>query len=997
MLPRSGKLLALCLALAGLALAQGLNTPASKDDWEEINFEFDSDILTDGFPSMLRLAELLNKHPDYRVKLVGHADYIGPDRYNEKLGLRRANAVKRFLEKYGARPGQITVETRGESSPKVPARTDEARFMNRRVEITVTDAQGRVVSAGGVGEAIGALEKLLKKQEECCNTILKKLDKLDEILAALNDLKQQNARLQSEIDALKAKHGALQKEVAEIPRPPAPSKEQLAKVAEEAARKARAPKFEHFSILGLNVGTDDRGDVTWTGKGRYFRPFWERLAVQAEGEFLGWKGRKEGQFDIGLVGRYEALQLGVFGSFKHVTLSDYDRGGTLGQASLTADYIFGRGRIGLFGSKGFLDKALIQTRSIGATGNVIENTFLRTVDQIGASGAVGLWGTSWIEGNLGFLKGRQVGNKAGGTARIVLPFKEHWAFTVEGGVNETLLARDTYGRWAVGIRYGNFLSPKHYADVGHPVPADIPRVRWEVVTERIRNGNAAPIADAGADLIGVAAGQIRLDGSASSDPDGDPITFQWTQISGPPVTINGADTAVATFVAEEGQVYAFRLTVTDELGASASDSVSVTTKEAPRVRILQFTATPNQINRGGSAKLNWQVENADEVAIDNGVGSVNSQSGTVTVTPQETTIYTLTARNAVSEVTQTVIVVVETPIPAFIRCDVTPQNITQGESAVINWQAENADQVSLSGFGTVPVAGSQTVSPMENTTYTLTAVNANGTVSCPLVVQVTRGEVPRILRFTANPVEILQGDAAALFWQVENADEVTIDNGVGSVNPNAGSVNVTPTDTTAYTLRAKNRFGEVQANVVVKVVKPAKVVNFSASPNPVPQAGGLVTLSWATENADEVVISGLGKRPASGSIPLRITEETTFTIVARNRFSQDSASVTITIAPPPEKPTSEPPVANAGADFETTSRIIHLDGTASSDPEGRPLTYQWRVIQGTASIVNPNSPTPEVTLGGQAGIYVFELTVIDDTGNQATDTVTVNFINTTMF
>jgi len=71
MLHKSIKVLFLCLVLASLVLAQGLNTVASKDDWEEINFEFDSAVLTDGFPSMLRLADLLNQHPDYKVKLVG--------------------------------------------------------------------------------------------------------------------------------------------------------------------------------------------------------------------------------------------------------------------------------------------------------------------------------------------------------------------------------------------------------------------------------------------------------------------------------------------------------------------------------------------------------------------------------------------------------------------------------------------------------------------------------------------------------------------------------------------------------------------------------------------------------------------------------------------------------------------------------------------------------------------------------------------------------------
>src|SRR5687768_10457549 len=79
---RFATLLILFSIFTTCVFAQGLNTTASRDDWEEINFEFNSHILTDGYPSLLRLAELLQKHPDYRVKLEGHADVIGSNRYN---------------------------------------------------------------------------------------------------------------------------------------------------------------------------------------------------------------------------------------------------------------------------------------------------------------------------------------------------------------------------------------------------------------------------------------------------------------------------------------------------------------------------------------------------------------------------------------------------------------------------------------------------------------------------------------------------------------------------------------------------------------------------------------------------------------------------------------------------------------------------------------------------------------------------------------------------
>ena len=55
--------------MASYIYAQGLNVPAgqTKDDWEEINFEFNSSILSDGYPSLLRLAEVLGEHHDYKV------------------------------------------------------------------------------------------------------------------------------------------------------------------------------------------------------------------------------------------------------------------------------------------------------------------------------------------------------------------------------------------------------------------------------------------------------------------------------------------------------------------------------------------------------------------------------------------------------------------------------------------------------------------------------------------------------------------------------------------------------------------------------------------------------------------------------------------------------------------------------------------------------------------------------------------------------------------
>src|ERR1700730_7983166 len=116
-----------CIGLLSTALlvatglwAQGLDTQASKDDWEEVNFDFKSSVRVDGLPSLLRLAELLQTNGGYHVRVEGHTDGIGSDSFNQKLGLARADTVRYFLVKYGARTNQIETITRGKTAPKIP-------------------------------------------------------------------------------------------------------------------------------------------------------------------------------------------------------------------------------------------------------------------------------------------------------------------------------------------------------------------------------------------------------------------------------------------------------------------------------------------------------------------------------------------------------------------------------------------------------------------------------------------------------------------------------------------------------------------------------------------------------------------------------------------------------------------------------------------------------------------------------------------------------------
>jgi K319-like protein/FG-GAP repeat protein/centrosomal CEP192-like protein/VCBS repeat protein len=92
--------------------------------------------------------------------------------------------------------------------------------------------------------------------------------------------------------------------------------------------------------------------------------------------------------------------------------------------------------------------------------------------------------------------------------------------------------------------------------------------------------NKPPVANAGPDQLIECdrRGVVTLDGSASYDPDNDPITFQWKQVAGASVNLMVSG-AKATFTAAPPGVYEFQLTVSDDKGASSNDNVVITIKD----------------------------------------------------------------------------------------------------------------------------------------------------------------------------------------------------------------------------------------------------------------------------------------------------------------------------------------------------------------------------------------------------------------------------------
>ena len=104
-----------------------------------VYFEFDkSDITSNSKLALDKLVQIFNEYPETNILVEGHTDDKGADSYNLALSQRRSNAVGSYLRNAGIASSRLTINSYGESQPKVENTTDAGRAENRRVEFAIT-------------------------------------------------------------------------------------------------------------------------------------------------------------------------------------------------------------------------------------------------------------------------------------------------------------------------------------------------------------------------------------------------------------------------------------------------------------------------------------------------------------------------------------------------------------------------------------------------------------------------------------------------------------------------------------------------------------------------------------------------------------------------------------------------------------------------------------------------------------------------------------------
>ena len=296
---------------------------------------------------------------------------------------------------------------------------------------------------------------------------------------------------------------------------------------------------------------------------------------------------------------------------------------------------------------------------------------------------------------------------------------------------------------------------------------------------------------------------------------GQSSTLTWVVTNATSVTISpnigSVDARSGSVAVSPAATTTYTLTATGATGdTTATTTVTVVGSGAGNPQILRFEANPLSIAPGGSSTLSWATSGATQVSI-SGVGSVNP-NGSTTVSPAQTTTYTLTATSSDGKsVTAPITVTVAAAnVPQIVTFVATPQNIDAGSSTKLCWQVTGSTNISISpNVGTNLNANDcATVSPSTTTTYTLTATNAQGQIQGNATVNV--GQV-RIISFTSDPIfSTRAGDPVTLTWQTSNATSVVI---VGNelppttLDPN-GSLTVKPISNTTYTLTAYGPGGQ---------------------------------------------------------------------------------------------------------------------------------------------------------------------------------------------
>ena len=486
--------------------------------------------------------------------------------------------------------------------------------------------------------------------------------------------------------------------------------------------------------------------------------------------------------------------------------------------------------------------------------------------------------------------------------------------------------------------------------------------------------NDPPIANAGADQTVAEGASVTLNGSASSDPEGEDLTYAWSQTGGEDVSLSGDTTATPTFTAPvqllNPETLVFQLIVTeDRTGGSQSDPATVNVIVSPGTNDppIANAGADQTVAEGASVILNGSASSDPEgedltYAWSQTGGEDVSLSGDTTATPTFTAPVQLL--NPETLVFQLIVTEDRTggsqSDPATVNVIVSPGT---NDPPIAN---AGADQTVAEG-ASVTLNGSASSDPENaNLTYAWTQV---GTPTVTLT-----GETTAAPTFTAP--ENLLADAVLEFSLIVN----------DGVSDSAAAI------VTITTTAGTNDPPTANAGADQTVAEGASVtLNGSASADP---ENANLTYAWTQVGTPTVTLTGETTAAPTFTAPENLLADAVleFSLIVNDGVSDSSAAiVTITTTAGP----NDAPIADAGADQTVGEGVtVTLDGSASSDPENANLIYAWTQSSGTPTVTLTGDTTATPTFTAPANLSAdavleFSLVVNDGVSDSAAATVTI--------
>jgi peptidoglycan-associated lipoprotein len=111
------------------------------------------------------------------------------------------------------------------------------------------------------------------------------------------------------------------------------------------------------------------------------------------------------------------------------------------------------------------------------------------------------------------------------------------------------------------------------------------------------------------------------------------------------------------------------------------------------------------------------------------------------------------------------------PAAPVVSLTAEPATVEKGQAATLSWTSSNATQLDIEpNVGTVQATGSTNVSPVESTTYVLTAKGPGGTETASARVTVTTAGLPPSARAQVEGEDILQNDLKDAYFDLDRSD-----------------------------------------------------------------------------------------------------------------------------------------------------------------------------------------------------------------------------------